>query len=76
MAPALIAGWLAAALAGTVTLGSLYYVGRRSQYESLVGEAAPELILCANRKTVAVDNSGLTDIGSDARWTTIQHRTT
>ncbi len=47
--PALIAGWLAAAaLAGTVTLGSLYYVWRRRQYESLVNKLEKELARLRN----------------------------
>ena len=42
--PALIAGWLAAAvLLGALVLWSMFYVWRRRQYESLIGRLEREL---------------------------------
>jgi hypothetical protein len=47
--PALIAGWLASAiLAAAVILGSMYYVWRRRQYESLIARLERELAKLRN----------------------------
>jgi hypothetical protein len=47
--PALIAGWLAAAMmAAALILWSLFYVWRRRQYESLVGRLERELAKLRN----------------------------
>lgn len=47
--PALIAGWLAAAMmSATIVLWSLFYVWRRRQYESLVGRLERELAKLRN----------------------------
>ena len=47
--PALIAGWLAAAILGAaLVLWSLFYVWRRRQYESLVGRLERELAKLRN----------------------------
>jgi len=47
--PALIAGWLAAAiLAAALVLWSLFYVWRRRQYEALVGRLERELARLRN----------------------------
>jgi hypothetical protein len=47
--PALIAGWLIAAMmAATLVLWSLFYVWRRRQYESLVGRLERELAKLRN----------------------------
>ncbi len=47
--PALIAGWLASAiLAAALILGSMYYVWRRRQYESLIGRLERELAKLRN----------------------------
>ena len=47
--PALIAGWLAAAiLLAAIVLWSLFYVWRRRQYESLIGRLERELARLRN----------------------------
>jgi hypothetical protein len=47
--PALIAGWLAAAMMGAaLILWSMFYVWRRRQYESLVGRLERELAKLRN----------------------------
>ncbi len=47
--PALIAGWLASAvLLATLALWSMFYVWRRRQYESLVGQLERELAKLRN----------------------------
>jgi hypothetical protein len=47
--PALIAGWLAAAMmAAALVLWSMFYVWRRRQYESLVGRLERELARLRN----------------------------
>ena len=47
--PALIAGWLAAAMMGaTLVLWSMFYVWRRRQYESLIGRLERELAKLRN----------------------------
>ena len=47
--PALIAGWLAAAMMGAaLVLWSMFYVWRRRQYESLVGRLERELAKLRN----------------------------
>ena len=47
--PALIGGWLATALlAAALLLGSMYYVWRRRQYESLIGRLERELARLRN----------------------------
>jgi hypothetical protein len=47
--PALIGGWLATALlAAVLLLGSMYYVWRRRQYESLIGRLERELAKLRN----------------------------
>lgn len=47
--PALIAGWLAAAMmAATLVLWSMFYVWRRRQYETLVGRLERELAKLRN----------------------------
>jgi hypothetical protein len=47
--PALIAGWLAAAMmAAALILGSMFYVWRRRQYESLIGRLERELAKLRN----------------------------
>jgi hypothetical protein len=47
--PALIAGWLASAVALTgLVLGSMFYVYRRRQYENLIGRLERELARLRN----------------------------
>src|SRR5690349_1981334 len=65
--PALIAGWLAAAMMGAVLiLWSMFYVWRRRQHESLVGRLVRELAKLRNlpstqaaRVMDAIDDEGI-----------------